>query len=68
MPRKARQLIVKATFESNRMEEHNINMAYELLFPIKQGTQRTVSRPAPRKTKAEKQMQQLQILSLASNQ
>jgi hypothetical protein len=49
------------------MEEHNINMAYEFVFPIKQGTQRTTARPAPRKTKDEK-TQQLQILSLASNQ
>jgi hypothetical protein len=67
MPRKSRQLIVTATFESNRMEEHNINMAYEFVFPIKQGAQRTTARPAPRKINDEK-TQQLQILSLASNQ
>jgi hypothetical protein len=68
MPRKTRELKVTVTFESNRLEEQNINLAYELVFPIKQSVpQRTVSRPIPKKLKKEKIQHQLQILSAVSN-
>ena len=43
MPRRTKELNVTVTFESNRLEEQNINMAYEFVFPIKHGlVQRTV--------------------------
>ena len=66
MPRKARELTVTVTFEANRMEEQNINMAYELVFPIKQGMQRTTPRPVQKPIK-ETRAQQLQIFSAVSN-
>jgi hypothetical protein len=66
MPRKTRQLTVTVTFESNGMEEQSINMAYELVCPIKQVTQKTTPRPVLKKIR-EVEMQQLQIFSAASN-
>jgi hypothetical protein len=67
MPRRTtRELKVTVSFESNRLEEQNICMAYELIVPIKQGPQQTKTRSKPKKLR-EVEIQQLQIFSAVSN-
>lgn len=66
MPRRTRKLTVTASFESNRLEEQNISMAYELVFPVKQGGQRTTKRSVPKKVE-EISMHQIQLLSAVSS-